>query len=147
MVTSNKYRRLWNWIFYFSEIFLKILACEDSSMRAAWIEFQDDVVHLNKSGFENSPNPNHQNDFMTPNDFHLHKLLEFKSIRWIIAIMILNWNKAKVERIFPMVISSESRIGQYRDDDHRKDATQFIKSTPYLTLVTFPQGNNYFVNH
>ena len=33
--------------------------------------------------------------------------------------------KSKVECIFPIVISSEFRIGQYRDDDHREDAPLF----------------------
>ena len=31
----------------------------------------------------------------------------------------------KVGSISPMVNSSEFRIGQYRDDDHREDAPQF----------------------
>ena len=31
----------------------------------------------------------------------------------------------KVGCIFPMVISSEFRMGQYRDDDHREDASHF----------------------
>ena len=33
-----------------------------------------------------------------------------------------------MEYIFQMVISSEFRMGQYRDDDHREDA-------PHLTIV------------
>ena len=32
----------------------------------------------------------------------------------------------KVGYIFPMVVSSEFRRGQYRDDDHQEDAPHFI---------------------
>ena len=39
----------------------------------------------------------------------------------------------KMECILPMVISSEFRIEQYRDDDHREDAPQFINQ-PCLQL-------------
>ena len=35
----------------------------------------------------------------------------------------------QVRRVFPLVISSEFRMGQYRDDDHREDAPHFIKLT------------------
>ena len=34
-----------------------------------------------------------------------------------------------MECIFPIVISSEFRIGQYRDDDHREDAPTLLRST------------------
>ena len=32
----------------------------------------------------------------------------------------------KVGCIFPMVISSDSRMGQHRDDDHQEDAPHFM---------------------
>ena len=35
--------------------------------------------------------------------------------------------KSKVGFIFPLVISSEFRMGQYRDDNHREDAPHFIR--------------------
>ena len=35
--------------------------------------------------------------------------------------------KSKVGCIFPLVISSEFRMGQYRDDNHREDAPHFIR--------------------
>ena len=34
----------------------------------------------------------------------------------------------KVGRVFPLVIWSNSRMGQYRDDHHREDAPQFSKA-------------------
>ena len=37
-------------------------------------------------------------------------------------------DQIKVERVFPMVIWSEFRMGQNRDDDHWKDALQFTGS-------------------
>ena len=36
--------------------------------------------------------------------------------------LIISW---KVECVFPMVIWSEFRLGQYRVDDHREDAPHF----------------------
>ena len=39
----------------------------------------------------------------------------------------------KMGCVFPMVIWSEFRMGQYRDDDHREDASHFIKSLSALT--------------
>ena len=42
----------------------------------------------------------------------------------------------KVECIFQMVISSEFRVGQYRDDDHRGDAPHFIsRISPVLSWL------------
>jgi len=35
----------------------------------------------------------------------------------------------KAECIFSMVISSEFRMGQYRDDDHREDAVRLTHPT------------------
>ena len=35
------------------------------------------------------------------------------------------WIKSKVRCVFPMVIWSEFRMGQKRDEDHRKDAPHF----------------------
>ena len=43
----------------------------------------------------------------------------------------LTHHSSKVGCIFPMVISSEFRMGQYRDVDHQENAPQFIKY--YLT--------------
>ena len=42
----------------------------------------------------------------------------------------------KVGRGFPMVISSEFRMGQYRDDDHHEDA-------PYFKRVTVIEWNDW----
>ena len=62
--------------------------------------------------------------------------LYFLHIATSSGILVKNWPK-KVSRadfafgsykvgIFPMVISSEFRMSQYRDDDHREDAPHFI---------------------
>ena len=46
----------------------------------------------------------------------------------------------KVGCIFPMVISSEFRMGQYRDDDHREDAPHFMnpKAKPDRETIFWP---------
>ena len=44
--------------------------------------------------------------------------------------------KYKVECIFQMVISSEFRMGQYRDDDHRDYELHFI-GEPQGKLVSY----------
>ena len=46
--------------------------------------------------------------------------LKINSKRFLIKIPYI-----KVVRVFSMVISSEFRMDQYRDDDHRKDAPHF----------------------
>ena len=58
------------------------------------------------------------------------------------SIEIGNATSTKVGRVFPMVISSEFRMGQYRDDDHREYAPHFITQSkfnfsafPPLTIV------------
>ena len=35
-------------------------------------------------------------------------------------------NHVKVECVFPMVISSDFRVGQHRDDDYQEDAPHLI---------------------
>ena len=40
--------------------------------------------------------------------------------------LLLPTQNGKVGCVFPMVIWSEFRIGQYRDGDHREDTPQFI---------------------
>ena len=42
----------------------------------------------------------------------------------------LGWFQSdnKVECVFPMVISSDFRMGQHRDDDHQKDAPHFTNT-------------------
>ena len=37
--------------------------------------------------------------------------------------------------VLPMVIWSEFRIRQYRDDDHREDAPHFNKQSVMITIV------------
>ena len=48
--------------------------------------------------------------------------------------------------IFPMVISSEFRMGQYRDDDHCEDAPHFILNSVqfcskfhFLSHIQYPR--------
>ena len=38
---------------------------------------------------------------------------------------------AKVGRVLPMGISSELRIEQFKDDDHREDAPHFMKENDF----------------
>ena len=38
----------------------------------------------------------------------------------------------KVECVLSVVMWSELRLGQYRDDDHRQDAPHFILQTLFL---------------
>ena len=45
-------------------------------------------------------------------------------------------NLTKVGCIFSIVISSEYRMGKYRDDDHREDAPHFT-TEPYGNLSDF----------
>ena len=47
----------------------------------------------------------------------LSKLGMFYNQSWLQAV--------KVERVFPMFILSDFRMGQYRDDDHWEDALHF----------------------
>ena len=42
---------------------------------------------------------------------------------------------SKVECAFPMVILSEFRMGQYRDDDYRDEAPHFIESSVRFGFV------------
>ena len=37
----------------------------------------------------------------------------------------INYYDGKVGCVFPMVISSDFRMGQHRDDDHQEDAPHF----------------------
>ena len=48
---------------------------------------------------------------------------QIKSFGYRFCLISVTFFISKVERIFLMAISSESRIGQYRDDDHRKTYT------------------------
>ena len=53
----------------------------------------------------------------------------------------------KVECIFPMVILSDFRTGQYRDDDHWEDAPHFMKSALAQNgLSGLQNGWSYFIN-
>ena len=66
-------------------------------------------------------------------------------------------NKYKVGCVFPMIIWAEFRMGQYRDEDHRKDALLFTwstrnsfefnfdkKSTILQTFTVFCSSQNHF---
>ena len=44
----------------------------------------------------------------------------------------------KVGRIFPMVISSEFHVRQYRDDDHQEDEPHFIIDQSLARLDQIP---------
>ena len=48
------------------------------------------------------------------------------SIYFTMQVHMKNLPRAnKVEYVFPMVISTESRMRQHRDDDHQEDAPHF----------------------
>ena len=46
-------------------------------------------------------------------------------IKCNVCFSLLSAENSKVGCIFPMIILSEFRMGQYRDDDHREDAPHF----------------------
>ena len=48
------------------------------------------------------------------------------TLRFSSMMVEKNWSNRKVGCIFPMVITPEFHMGQYRDDDHREDAPHFI---------------------
>ena len=50
---------------------------------------------------------------------------------------------SKVGHIFPMVIWSEFRIGQYRDDDHQKDAIHFNISEAFKNFSSSAGSGDY----
>ena len=57
---------------------------------------------------------------------HVQMKLTFVSTYAVTTSSIVIVNYITVGCIFPMVISSEFRIGQHRDDDHREGTLHFI---------------------
>ena len=61
-------------------------------------------------------------------------------IRLGLNLMIWTDKDTKAECDFPMVISSDLRMGQHRDDDHQEDAPHFtlnsieLKSSNFLKM-------------
>ena len=45
-------------------------------------------------------------------------------------------NSDKLGCAFPMVISSDFRVGQHRDDDHEEDAPYFSKRVKVYLLIS-----------
>ena len=100
-----------------------------------WIEFGCDLIFAQE---------------ITSIFFHFSSVI-ITITRWIIYVIqirvvysLQNKHKSisvnKVGCVFSLVISSEFRMGKYREDDHREDALHFTKLTLVITSVFVIQG-------
>ena len=96
---------------FYDHLIPKIALMEKIISKSMILKAHFPLVYLEWNFLQLLPNPNEYQP-------------TFQQFKYYLRESYLLW--CKVGCIFPMVISSEFRMGQFRDDDHRRDAPHFI---------------------